>query len=61
MQMLVENGSFPTSSLSCIVIHSARIQALRKSLLDQGITESVVFPDLEGLARETKRHFGFEA
>jgi len=36
------------------------ILPMRKSLLNHGITESVVFPDLEGLAREIKRVFGFE-
>lgn len=29
-------------------------------LLSSGITESVIFPDLEGLANEIKRDFGFE-
>lgn len=61
METLVRNGSFPSQSLACIVIDPKRIPAMRKSLLNHGITESVVFPDLEGLARETKRHFGFEA
>lgn len=61
MERLVENGSFPPETLSVIVVPPTRIQPMRRSLLNQGITESVVFPDLEGLARETKRHFGFEA
>lgn len=61
MEALVRNGTCPPEALSCIVIHPSRIQSMRKSLLNQGITESVVFPDLEGLARETKRHFGFDA
>jgi hypothetical protein len=33
---------------------------MRKSILSHGITESVVFPDLEGLAKEMRREFGFE-
>jgi len=61
MEKLVKNGAFPPKALTCIVIDANRISRMRKSLLNQGITESVVFPDLEGLARETKRHFGFEA
>lgn len=61
MEALVRNGTFPSAALFCIVVPPSRISWLRKSLLNQGITESVVFPDLEGLARETKRHFGFEA
>jgi hypothetical protein len=33
---------------------------MRASVLKHGITESVVFPDLEGLAKEIKRGFEFE-
>lgn len=47
-------------TLSQIVIKPNKVRAIRKSLLAQGITETVVFPDLEGLAKETRRHFGFE-
>ncbi len=60
MEKLVRNGTIPSTALFCIVLHPSRIQPMRRSLLNQGITESTVFPDLEGLARETKRHFGFE-
>jgi hypothetical protein len=61
MQSLVHDEKFPTDSLSCILFHPTRIRTMRNALLNQGVTESAVFPDLEGLARETKRHFGFEA
>jgi FRG domain-containing protein len=60
MENLVESGQFPQSALTAIVVDAARISPIRQSLLDQGITETVVFPDLEGLAKETKRFFGFE-
>ena len=60
MEKLVRTGTFPEIALTRIVIPPARIEALRNSLLNQGTTESTVFPDLEGLARETKRHLGFE-
>jgi hypothetical protein len=59
MQELVRDGTCPPESLCCILISAARIHTMRRSLLNQGITESVVFPDLEGLAKETKRYFGF--
>lgn len=59
MAGLIETGDFPKAALSCIVIRAPRIASMRDSILRQGITETVVFPDLEGLARETKRHFGF--
>jgi hypothetical protein len=61
METLVRRAAFPSQALRRIIIPRSRIAAMRLSLLNQGITESVVYPDLEGLARETKRHFGFEA
>ncbi|NJO34144.1 MAG: FRG domain-containing protein [Rhodospirillales bacterium] len=61
MDTLIQNGRIPADALICVVIPARRITTLRRSILNHGITESVVFPDLEGLARETKRHFGFEA
>lgn len=48
-----------TGVLSRISIAPTSLESMRTSLLNHGITESVVFPDLDGLARETKRHFGF--
>ena len=50
---------FPIDSLIRIVIEAKGIFEMRKSLLRHGITESVVFPDLEGLALEIKRSFEF--
>lgn len=61
MDTLVSDGEFPEDALTAIVIEPNRILPMRRSLLEQGIIETVVFPDLEGLARETKRFFGFEA
>ena len=60
MEQLVTDGNFPSTELSSIVVPPARIKPMRKALLDLGITKSTVFPDLEGLAKETKRHFEFE-
>ncbi len=60
MERLVKTGTFPAESLCCIEIPVTKIGAIRKSLLSHGITESTIYPDLEGLAKETKRHFGFE-
>ena len=60
METLVRPGMFQRQALRRILISSNHIASMRSSLLNQGITESVVYPDLEGLARETKRHFGFE-
>lgn len=51
--------NFPEDSLIRIILESTVINDMRKSLLRHGITETVVFPDLEGLALEIKRSFNF--
>jgi hypothetical protein len=51
---------FPATSLVKLVIERRFISTIRSSLLRHGVTEAAVFPDLEGLAREIKRLFGFE-
>jgi hypothetical protein len=51
---------FPEDTLTKISIPQGKIGGLMKSLSDIGITDSVVFPDLDGLAKETKRSFGFK-
>ena len=50
---------FPPHCLVKVTIRRSLIPTMRNSLLKHGITETVVFPDLEGLAREIKRVFGF--
>lgn len=55
----VKDG-FPEGCLTKIVLRREVLPAMRASILSHGITESVVFPDLEGLAKEIKRGFGFE-
>jgi len=60
MDQLSNRHRFSGTELKKLSLLPSRILSMRKSLLNHGITESVVFPDLEGLARETTRHFGFE-
>jgi hypothetical protein len=60
METAFKLDSFPTRCLVKITFARSVISALRISLLSHGVTESVVFPDLEGLARETRRVFGFD-
>lgn len=59
MEKMYVDNDFPQDSLIRITIESPIIGDMRKSLLRQGTTESVVYPDLEGLALEIKRSFGF--
>jgi hypothetical protein len=60
MEKVYGKESFPTDCLIKITIKSSVIKRMRISLLNHGVTESVVLPDLEGLAREIKRTFDFE-
>lgn len=60
MDKLRKAQEFSGNELRVVSIPRASIAGVRRSLLRHGITESVVFPDLEGLARETTRYFGFE-
>lgn len=52
--------NFPDNSLIRVIIKNTVIDRMRTSLLRHGITESVVYPDLEGLALEIKRSFNFQ-
>lgn len=51
---------FPASCLQKVVLTKDILPAMRNSILKNGITESVVFPDLERLSREIRRDFAFE-
>ncbi|MBL4745798.1 MAG: FRG domain-containing protein [Flavobacteriaceae bacterium] len=59
METIYENGNFEQDTLKKIEIPSSIIGDLLDKLVWMGITDSVVYPDLEGLAKETKRLFGF--
>ena len=60
METVFNLDAFPVRCLVKVTFLKSVISPLRTSLLNHGVTESVVFPDLEGLARETRRVFGFE-
>lgn len=60
MEAVYEKFAFPRDCLLKIVFERTNLPRLRRSILHHGITESVVFPDLEGLAREMKREFKFD-
>jgi hypothetical protein len=51
---------FPENCLIKVTIDKKVLPGIRRSILNHGITESVVFPDLEGLAKEIRRSFEFE-
>jgi hypothetical protein len=52
---LVTLGRERRSRLRSIIIPKSAVNRIRRELEDAGITESVVFPDLDGLGRELKQ------
>ena len=61
MESAYDSAAYPADCLTKIVLERDKLSAMRKSILAYGITESVVYPDLDGLAAEIRRSFGFEA
>lgn len=59
MDELYETPKFADGSLEKIEIEHDKVDDLKLSLFRKGFTESVVFPDLDGLAKEIRRIFGF--
>jgi len=53
--------NFPSNLLLKIKIPMSRIDYLKKELTAIGLTHSVIYPDLEGLAKETRWFFGYDA
>jgi hypothetical protein len=59
LETAFEKYNFPPDCLVKINLRRAVLAQMRQAILSNGITESVVFPDLDGLAREMKREFRF--
>lgn len=51
--------AYPSSALGVITIKSADVQSMTKELIDAGILETTIYPDLEGLASRLKRELSF--
>lgn len=60
MELVFEQQAFDDDSLVKIVIAKGLIPEIRHSILNHGFTEAVIYPDLDGLALEMKREFGFK-
>jgi len=52
---LAELRKRPDSRIAMISIHASSVVSIKQELRDAGVTESVVFPDLDGLGRELKQ------
>lgn len=60
MEKIYEIENFPNNCLIKVTLNKSVLPKMRKAILNHGITESVVFPDLDGLAKEIRRTFEFE-
>ena len=59
MEEAFDQDGFPAYCLAKLIMDKDVVSELRREVIDYGITDSVVFPDLDGLSREIKRRFGF--
>lgn len=59
MDTLAADAAFGDGVLTRVVLKKAKIKTLRESLFRKGVSESVVFPDLDGLAKEIRRKLEF--
>jgi hypothetical protein len=60
MEVVYDRERFPPDCLMKVVVRKGKLPHMYEALRRHGITESVVFPDLDGLAREIKREYSFE-
>ena len=59
MEHIVKENPSRRGTLTKLVLPQDALSALRDSIFAIGVTESVVFPDLDGLSREIRREFGY--
>lgn len=59
MEEFYEDSDFSAGCLEKIIVPAAKVAGIRESLFRKGFTESVVFPEIEGLAKELKRENGY--
>ncbi len=60
MEEIFEEKAFPPCALTKFVFPVIDLPVLRDSLFGIGYTDSMVYPDLSGFAKELRRHFGFK-
>lgn len=59
MEEQFDASHYSANSLSVITIKQAHVASLNKELIDAGILETTIYPDLEGLASRLKRELLF--
>jgi hypothetical protein len=59
MERIYKDNDFPQDCLYKIIFGKSFLPDLHDAIRRNGITDSVIFPDLDGLAREIRREFKF--
>jgi hypothetical protein len=59
MEEIYTESDYPPAALIKLVIPPGNVATLLKSLTSIGVTDSAVYPDLDGLAKELKRASGY--
>jgi hypothetical protein len=59
MEQIYVDAGFPDDALIKVIVPKAALAGLQNSLFGLGYSDSMIYPDLSGLAKEIKRHFGF--
>lgn len=54
-----KNTDLPHNSMTKYVIPADARLGIFKALQNMGVTDSVVYPDLDGLGREIKNRYGY--
>jgi hypothetical protein len=60
MEVAYEREGFSPGSLMKLVVKKENLPHMYEALRRHGLTDSVAFPDLDGLSREIKREYSFE-
>ena len=59
MEEVYVKNAYPKDCLIKVILTKVAMPNIRETILRHAITESVVFPDLDGLSKEIRRTFGF--
>ena len=59
MEQIYVRHHYPQDCLLKLIIKKHNVGNMINSLTRRGVTDSTIFPDLEGLAKELKREFGY--
>jgi hypothetical protein len=59
MEVSYENNEFVSGALKRIIIKKGRRDKIAQALFRKGISDSTIYPDLQGLALEMRRSLGF--